>query len=209
MLRPIIKLHECAYPVIALAASHFVFNLFNAHDQCMTMACALSFMLFNLNNKNKINTLLTILICTPFLYMAAYLFGAPLLVYLMILFNLSSNSIFVRDWNRTLLWAVWTASYGVVPLARIMSITPSTIFQLVSGKRQLQDENAILFAWSVMIMNWMASVVIPLDWNRSWQKWPVPNSIIGGACSGLAYHAALKWINYCRSIDDKTHEKDK
>lgn len=38
-----------------------------------------------------------------------------------------------------------------------------------------------------MLGSWAACVVIPLDWNRPWQYWPIPNSVgtIAGSILGV------------------------
>lgn len=36
----------------------------------------------------------------------------------------------------------------------------------------------------LLVGNWLACVVIPLDWGRAWQRWPIPNAV-GGSVSYL------------------------
>lgn len=41
-----------------------------------------------------------------------------------------------------------------------------------------KDESRLICSiYSIWAGAWASSVVIPLDWNRAWQKWPVPNVI--------------------------------
>jgi hypothetical protein len=57
----------------------------------------------------------------------------------------------------------------------------------VHTDRRIADEQDGMLIWIVLLMNWAGSVVIPLDWNRDWQKWPVPNCI-SGASSLIVFH---------------------
>lgn len=42
--------------------------------------------------------------------------------------------------------------------------------------------------------NWLACVVIPLDWGRAWQRWPIPNAL-GGS---IGYLLATILVSCCR-----------
>jgi hypothetical protein len=101
---------------------------------------------------------------------------------------------------------MFTASYSTTILVAEGEIGDiNSIWALLSGKRFLSSEEAVLFAWSVGLANWVGSVVIPLDWNRSWQKWPIPNSICGSS-SVLMYYLLKNWIQWSRR---KQVDKDK
>lgn len=38
---------------------------------------------------------------------------------------------------------------------------------------------------SLLLANWIACVVIPLDWGRIWQQWPIPNVLAGTTIHSL------------------------
>lgn len=46
-----------------------------------------------------------------------------------------------------------------------------------------------IIAQAVLLFAWGSAIVVPLDWDRPWQKWPVPG--IMGACVGAAVGHAL------------------
>lgn len=50
-----------------------------------------------------------------------------------------------------------------------------------------EELQLVICAWSGMLGSWLGSWLIPLDWNRVWQKWPLPSlfGAILGASLGL------------------------
>lgn len=48
------------------------------------------------------------------------------------------------------------------------------------------DETMLFFSvLGAIIGSWLGCAVIPLDWGRAWQKWPVPNVMAASICSLL------------------------
>ena len=114
-----------------------------------------------------------------------------------------------RNWDRTLSWALYTASYSASVLAGEGLLSVESMYEVLSGKRYLSDEDAILFVWCVGLANWVGSAGIPLDWNRKWQKWPIPNSICGSV-SLIAYHLLKSGLCWCHlRFDTKVTSKAK
>lgn len=85
-------------------------------------------------------------------------------------------------------------------------VTIDTMRQVLLGERYLNDEDALLFIWCVGLANWWGSVVIPLDWNRKWQKWPIPNCICGSV--SLILFLLLRFsIQWFRERDEKGQQQ--
>ncbi|KAJ2483793.1 hypothetical protein IWW56_000170 [Coemansia sp. RSA 2131] len=54
---------------------------------------------------------------------------------------------------------------------------------LLSAKQKsIPEKWAAGFFWCTITVTWMSAYFIPMDWERPWQKWPIP--IIGGAFLG-------------------------
>ena len=97
-----------------------------------------------------------------------------------------------RNWERTLAWAFWISSLTVLPLLKIHRKRGSAI----SFLQEVLSQDSYRYGVTVPIMvrkvpcslwpsiallfgNWAACIVIPLDWDRPWQKWPIPNVFLG------------------------------
>ncbi|KAJ2721937.1 hypothetical protein GGI07_003641 [Coemansia sp. Benny D115] len=53
---------------------------------------------------------------------------------------------------------------------------------LSANPRSVPEKWAAGIFWSTMVVCWAAAYFIPMDWERPWQKWPIP--IVGGAFLG-------------------------
>ncbi|KAJ1728249.1 Glycosylphosphatidylinositol (GPI) anchor assembly protein [Coemansia biformis] len=53
---------------------------------------------------------------------------------------------------------------------------------LSTETKTLPEKWAAGFFWCTMLFAWSAALFIPMDWDRPWQKWPIP--IVGGAYLG-------------------------
>ncbi|KAJ2687620.1 hypothetical protein IWW39_002802 [Coemansia spiralis] len=95
----------------------------------------------------------------------------------------------------TFMAALNMALLGVTPA--ILTLKPSTeawVKALLSGESKSVPElwAAGLF-WSTFVASWSAAYFIPLDWDRPWQKWPIPT--VGGAFLGNL--AGLLYVLLC------------
>lgn len=91
-------------------------------------------------------------------HFAAVVFGAPLF----------------SNFYGTFLWAALMSALTFLPVGIVTDTnSPEWIFQ-----DTIASERAKWFvglpALTTIIGAWAGAIVIPLDWNRPWQKWPVP-----------------------------------
>lgn len=91
---------------------------------------------------------------------------------------------------RTFLWSVW--------FSLLLSPALKKVPFLLRGAYGLEKSFiSILFKdkefISLVIGCWIGCIVIPLDWGRSWQLWPVPN-IIAGSFSVLFYKLYIRFF---------------
>lgn len=86
----------------------------------------------------------------------------------------------------TLIAALNVALLGVTPA--ILTVKPTVenwrraLLASPFGLATVPEQWASGFFWSTMITCWIFAYFIPLDWDRPWQKWPLP--ILGGAYLG-------------------------
>ncbi|KAK4191590.1 putative mitochondrial carrier protein [Podospora australis] len=110
-------------------------------------------------NNAVITALLSMLLTAfivPFIYITMVLFGAPLLTH---------------GWH-TVLAAAHIAVLGMFPLFYVHGVDASA-WAAVGGFKAPLDETFAGWAGS-LLGAWLGAVPIPLDWDREWQKWPVP-----------------------------------
>lgn len=98
-------------------------------------------------------------------YTIAILFGAP----------------FFTDVQRTLSFALLLASLTTLPVC--IQFGSRTTVEILSNLTTYKT-NAITrdLVWNIqftLVGCWLGAIVMPLDWDRHWQEWPIPN-IIGG-----------------------------
>lgn len=107
-------------------------------------------------------------------YLAAVIFGAPV----------------VLHWERTLLWSAWMASLTAVQTGR----HPLEARAELWGQR---PNRAVAFcaAWGSVFGAWVSMAVVPLDWDRPWQAYPIPATMgsLAGHAVGAAVGAAAVW----------------
>ncbi|KJY01193.1 gpi-anchor biosynthesis protein (pig-f) [Zymoseptoria brevis] len=107
---------------------------------------------------------LTLTLSAPVLYIAAILFGAPL----------------ISHHLHTLLLAVHLALLTTPPLFYVHGLHAPTWLALASLQQPLDETYGM--ALGAVVGAWVGAVPIPLDWDREWQKWPV--TIICGMYGG-------------------------
>lgn len=103
-------------------------------------------------------------------YVIAVLFGAP----------------FFSSQEETLTFSILLTILVVLPLLLNLGLD-SSISILLSANLFEKDALNTIFSTSVRFVlfgAWLGAVVIPLDWDRPWQVWPIPCSL--GALIGSA-----------------------
>ncbi|KAJ2506074.1 Glycosylphosphatidylinositol (GPI) anchor assembly protein [Coemansia sp. RSA 2052] len=115
------------------------------------------------------------------LYMAlATLVSAFAIAFGLVLFGAP----FASQHAETFMAALNMALLGVTPAILTLKASPEAWRKaLISGSGGSVPEMwaAGLF-WSTFVASWASAYFIPLDWDRPWQKWPIP--IIGSAFLG-------------------------
>lgn len=103
-----------------------------------------------------------------------------------------------RSFRQNAAWAFWMSSLTMVPAT--MTLGP-----LYQGKEQWlrvfrhrhfqsSTETGLFYGClGLLAGNWLACVVIPLDWGRAWQRWPIPNAL-GGS---IGYLLATILVSCC------------
>ncbi|KAJ2000182.1 Glycosylphosphatidylinositol (GPI) anchor assembly protein [Coemansia thaxteri] len=83
----------------------------------------------------------------------------------------------------TFMAALNVALLGVTPAILTLEPTPDAWKSaLLHGAKSVPERWAAGFFWPTMLTCWLSASVIPLDWDRPWQKWPIP--VVGGAFLG-------------------------
>ncbi|KAJ2041600.1 Glycosylphosphatidylinositol (GPI) anchor assembly protein [Coemansia sp. RSA 455] len=118
---------------------------------------------------------------TAVIYMGVATLAASLVISIgLVLFGAP----FASQHAETFMAALNMALLGVTPAILTLKPSPEAWRKaLISGEPKSVPElwAAGLF-WSTFVASWAAAYFIPLDWDRPWQKWPIP--IVGGAFLG-------------------------
>lgn len=113
---------------------------------------------------HKLFKVASVLLCSVIVfYVVAVLFGAP----------------FFSSQEETLMFSVLTTILVVFPLILNVGID-ATISILSSGNVFEKDPLHSIFSIAIRIVlfgAWLGAVVIPLDWDKPWQVWPIPCSL--------------------------------
>ncbi|KAK4881985.1 hypothetical protein RN001_005304 [Aquatica leii] len=127
---------------------------------------------FNFSNKLKgIAVLFTTIVIY---YVVAVLFGAPFL---------SGHE---ETFMFSLLLTVLTALPSCLHLGADTTI--SLLIELTSFEGDIITESIRQSICGTLFGAWLGAIVIPLDWDRPWQVWPIPcslGSMIGYICSNI------------------------
>lgn len=100
--------------------------------------------------------------------------------------------------ERTLAFALWMSSMTAFPLGRLYGLDFNKWYQTVIRRDDhgnSDEAHLICGIYSLWFGAWASCVVIPLDWDRPWQKWPVPNAI--GVLIMCLTTSAGFWIKGC------------
>lgn len=120
-------------------------------------------------------SILAIIISIIAIYSIAVLFGAP----------------FFSEQEETFMFALLTTVLVTLPL--LLNLGPDTAFSILSSATAFEgaDTLSVILSVSVRVTlfgAWLGATVIPLDWDRPWQAWPIPCSIgaiLGSVASQL------------------------
>lgn len=123
---------------------------------------------------DKLKSLVLFVLVVVLFYFSAILFGAPL----------------IQKTGGTLLWSILVTALCVLPPLIVLPFKPECwvdIFILLkynSVKQRYCVYNAVF----TILGSWLGAFVILLDWNTSWQVWPVPcciGAILGSSIGTL------------------------
>ncbi|KAI7832041.1 GPI biosynthesis protein family Pig-F-domain-containing protein [Kickxella alabastrina] len=90
----------------------------------------------------------------------------------------------LRDQGETAMAAIVVALLAVTPAILTLEAKVGAWQRalLSVDPKSLPEKWAAGFFWSTMVTSWAFAYFMPMDWDRPWQKWPIP--IVGGAFLG-------------------------
>lgn len=105
-------------------------------------------------------------------YVAALLFGAPY-------FSLMTE---------TLIFSGLLSSLTVLPLTVFCGTSYIHVLELMSIQRLKKRERSAKFIIMLTVFGaWVGAFVIPLDWERWWQEWPI------SCCISMTVFSSIAW----------------
>ena len=117
--------------------------------------------------------------CFCISHLVCVLFGAALTVYV----------------EETATWALLATALIAIPNLCVLGVDLEPWYRvIICGKHSNQVEQLLYFQCvGVAVGSWASAVVIPLDWDRDWQMWPIPCIIgcLSGYCVAVIYHCVL------------------
>ncbi|PVU92356.1 hypothetical protein BB559_003752 [Furculomyces boomerangus] len=94
-----------------------------------------------------------------FLFVVAVLLGAPLF----------------SDYNSTFIWAFNTALLSTSAFSWTFTFEYENLNIAMGDRMDTLKAQWVFFSlWGSLLGSWLSAFVIPLDWDRPWQKWPIP-----------------------------------
>ncbi|KTW30476.1 uncharacterized protein T551_01759 [Pneumocystis jirovecii RU7] len=138
--------------------------------------------------------LLQINIFTAILY---FVFGC-FLVHIFIIFY--GAPVLDYIWE-TALCALHLTTLGILPLICVFGMDTEKYAELLSFEldlQVLQNLKLTVGFYSTFIGAWLGAIPIPLDWDRIWQKWPIP--IVIGGYAGYASSIVILLFIYLKNI---------
>lgn len=114
-------------------------------------------------------------LATPLVHLVLVLFGAP----------------FLAQTSRTFLCAAHLAVLGLYPVIYTRGTDGTGAWRaLASGSQTVRQLDAAVGGlWGACAGAWLGAVPIPLDWDRSWQQWPI--TVVVGIYLGHAVGRTL------------------
>eukprot|EP01059_Diplonema_ambulator_P003281 TRINITY_DN12967_c0_g1_i1.p2 TRINITY_DN12967_c0_g1~~TRINITY_DN12967_c0_g1_i1.p2 ORF type:complete len:153 (+),score=10.54 TRINITY_DN12967_c0_g1_i1:36-461(+) len=100
--------------------------------------------------------------------------------------------------------SLWTGALLGIPLTLVLKTfhldTWHRIFTSTSWQSKT-ERAAGLYAWATIFTMWISAIIIPLDWDVWYQRWPIPvfvGSLLGAFVGGIAAAVSLqfpgKWV---------------
>ncbi|EMR09365.1 hypothetical protein PNEG_02315 [Pneumocystis murina B123] len=108
-----------------------------------------------------------------------YFVFSCILVHIFIVFY---GALVINYLLETILCALHLTVLGILPMICIFGVDRRKYMELVSLELDLENfENLKLSVgfFGTFVGSWLGAIPIPLDWNKGWQKWPIP-IVIGG-----------------------------
>lgn len=117
----------------------------------------------NVKIRNIFKALIMIVLSIAAFYVVAVLFGAP----------------FYSAQEETFMFSVLLTILVVLPL--ILNLGLDSTISILSSASVFVEKDGLSTIFSIAIRfvlfgAWLGAVVIPLDWDRPWQAWPIPCS---------------------------------
>ncbi|KAJ1892361.1 hypothetical protein LPJ66_006390 [Kickxella alabastrina] len=118
--------------------------------------------------RDVLNMILSTLAAATAIYIGFVLFGAPV----------------ATQQGETAMAAIVVALLAVTPAILTLEAKVGAWHRalLSVDSKTLPEKWAAGFFWSTMVTSWAFAYFMPMDWDRPWQKWPIP--IVGGAFLG-------------------------
>lgn len=136
--------------------------------------------------KEIFKTIMVIVTSIIIFYLIAVLFGAPL----------------ITKCEETLMLSVLVSSLTVIPSC--LNVGADETICLLMGRPtnvNLVNDMIVRYIQFTCLGTWAGAIVIPLDWNRPWQEWPVPCSL--GAFTGYTLAHVVTFIKLLPHIFKK------
>jgi len=118
------------------------------------------------------------LLAIPCIHIMLILFGAP----------------FLYDFVVTLLFSIWLSLLAILPISwstNGLTVQMLTMFFEQICSNQIQ-EYLLWSAYGTFLGAWLGAIVIPLDWDRWWQRYPIPCAF--GSTFGFLAGLAFAWL---------------
>ena len=121
-------------------------------------------------------------------YIMSVLMGAPLLA----------------DIIRTLIFSIYVVSIGFTPIIISLNGNLNDIYDLMfekefylrisTSRKYFLMRNLI---WGTIFGAWSGAILIPLDWDRWWQQWPITCLVSATIGAGLSIVFSYVWLTIC------------
>lgn len=123
--------------------------------------------------------ILVFLASTAAAYLVIFVFGASL----------------IEDLIPNLMFSIFITSICVMPaFVLIPHANPWKLFYRLFVIRDVSsrlEEVLVVITYGTVIGAWFGCFVMPLDWDRWWQKWPLPSLV--GAIIGASFNFIYFW----------------
>lgn len=124
-----------------------------------------------------------VLMVTLMFYVLAVLFGAPIF----------------SKMEETLMLSMLVASMTVVPSC--MNVGADQTMSFLIGRSEdgfLLNDMIVRYIQFTILGTWLGAIVIPLDWDRPWQEWPISCAV--GAMSGHLFAHVVMLVRLLPNI---------